>query len=163
MRPSSRSTERVLRRLARLLGDQSGTASLEFITVGVLLLVPVVYLVLVLGTVQEQSLGVEAAARHAARAIATAADAEDASARTDRVIAAVAEEYGIDPASIELGLACADAARECPEAGGTLVVRVAASVRMPFVPPIFGLDRIAVVPVEATAVQKVSRRWGAGS
>ena len=163
MRPSNRSTEHRLRRAARLLADQSGTASLEFIVVGVLLLVPVVYLVLVLGAVQGQSLGVEAAVRHAARAIATAADAGDASARTDRVLAAVAEEYGIDPASIEVHVACADAAGECPEAGATLVVRVAASVRMPFVPPVFGLDRVAVVPVEATAVQKVSRLWGAAS
>ena len=49
---------------------EEGTAALEFIAVGLLLLVPIVYLVITLGTIQGQSLGVEAGARHIARAVA---------------------------------------------------------------------------------------------
>ncbi|MGB3374763.1 MAG: TadE family protein, partial [Microbacterium sp.] len=67
----------------RLLVDDAGSAALEFITVGVLLLVPLVYLVLALGAIQEQTLGVEAAARHTARVIGQAADASTATARGD--------------------------------------------------------------------------------
>ena len=55
--------------------DDVGSAALEFITVGVVLLVPLVYLIIALGTIQEQALGVDAAARHTARAIALAPDA----------------------------------------------------------------------------------------
>ena len=45
----------------------SGSASLEFITVGVLLLVPTVYLVLALSALESASFGVEGAARQATR------------------------------------------------------------------------------------------------
>jgi Flp pilus assembly protein TadG len=157
MRRSKRSTD-----LRGLLGDESGSASLEFIVAGVMLLVPVLYLMLALGTIQGQSLGVEAAARHTARAISTATDAEDAAARADRVLAAVVAEYDLDPGAVETRWRCVDAAAGCPAAGATLVVTVATRVTLPFLPPIFGLDAAAAVPVEASAVQKVSRFWGTG-
>ena len=150
-------------RLAALrssFADESGSASLEFIVAGVLLLVPIMYLMLALGTIQGQSLGVEAAARHAARAISTATDADDATDRAERVLASIAEEYGIDPAELQIGWDCADAADECPSAGTTLVVTVQTRAVLPFMPPVFGLDDVAAVPVEASAVQKVSRFWG---
>lgn len=66
---------RPLRRSA--LHDDAGSAALEFITIGVILLVPLVYLVVALGAIQEQTLGVEAAARHIARTIAQAPDARE--------------------------------------------------------------------------------------
>jgi hypothetical protein len=41
-------------------------------------------------------------------------------------------------------------------------VTVRANVSLPLVPPILGLERLATVPVEASAAQKVSRFWGTG-
>jgi hypothetical protein len=140
--------------------DDCGSASLEFIAGGVLLLVPVLYLVLALGTIQGQSLGVDAAARHTARAISTATDAADAAARADRVLASVAAEYGIDPARLDIRWECVDGSVPCPSAGATLAVTVQARAELPFMPPVLGLDQMAAVPVEASAVQKVSRFWG---
>ena len=52
--------------------DDRGSAALEFILVGMLLLVPLVYLIVSLGLIQGQSLGAEAGARHIARALSTA-------------------------------------------------------------------------------------------
>ena len=49
----------------------------------------------------------------------------------------------------------------CPEAGATLVVTIRTTVALPLVPPVLGLDRLASIPVEASAVQKVSRFWEA--
>jgi len=144
------------------LAGEDGSASLEFIVGGVLLLVPIVYLMLALGTIQAQSLGVEAAARHTARAISTATDATDAAGRAERVLASVIDEYGLDPDGVQFGWTCTDAAGDCPSAGSSLVVTVAARVPLPFMPPVFDLDRIAAVPVEASAVQKVSRFWVGG-
>jgi hypothetical protein len=40
-----------------------------------------------------------------------------------------------------------------------LRVRVATRVRLPLAPPVLGLDRLVGIPVEATAVQKVSTTW----
>lgn len=156
---SSRSTD-LRARLRRVLADDAGSASLEFIVGGVLLLVPIVYLMLALGTIQGQSLGVEAAARHAARAISTATDADDAAQRADLVLASVAEEYGIDAGELDISWQCTDSPGECPAAGATLVVTVRTRAELPLMPPIFNLDQIAAVPVEASAVQKVSRFWG---
>lgn len=151
MRPASRSTDTE--------GD-AGSAALEFILVGLVLLVPIIYLIIALGAIQGQALGVEAGARQLARAIATSDDAATADARADRVLAAIAAEYGIDPATVRVEVACAGGASTCPEAGATLLVTLSASVPLPLVPAVLGLDGVARVPVEATGAQKVSRYWG---
>ncbi|WP_106814257.1 TadE family protein [Microbacterium timonense] len=136
---------------------ERGAAVLEFILVGLLLLVPLVYLVVTLGLIQGQSLGGEAAARHVARAVSTAADADEARGRADAVLAAVADEYGLS--DIDLSLVCTPAGARCPRAGATLHVTVRTAVALPLVPPVLGLDRIASIPVEAKAAHKVSRFW----
>ena len=141
--------------------DDRGSAALEFILVGLLLLVPLVYLIVSLGLIQSQSLGAEAGARHIARAVATAKDASSAEQRADAVITAVVAEYGLDPAAVEVSLSCRPASASCPEPGATLVVTVASRVALPLVPPVLGLDRMASIPIDATAAQKVSRFWGA--
>lgn len=145
---------------ARLAEDERGSAALEFILAGVVLLVPIVYLVIALGLVQGQSLGAEAGARHLARAISTASDAGEARGRTHLVLASIVQEYGLEKDSVDVSITCAPSGRTCPEAGATVIVRLTTTVRLPLVPPVLGLDRITVVPVEATAVQRVSRLWG---
>lgn len=170
MRPPSRWSERVGRlriRIARLLrrsfSEDEGSASVEFIVGGLLLLVPIVYLVVTLGLVQSASLGVEAAARHAARAISLSADAEDADRRAALILRDVAAEYGIDPSRLSVAVGCTDAAGPCPAAGSTFTVTVQATVALPLVPPVLGLEQVAAVPVQAVSVQKASRLWGADS
>ncbi|MFE6997735.1 TadE family protein [Microbacterium sp. NPDC057659] len=138
--------------------DDEGSAALEFITAGVLLLVPLVYLVIALGSVQEQTLGAEAAARHTARAISQASDSASATARADAVLASVREEYGMG--DVDVALRCVPAGGTCPRAGATVVVTVSTRMVLPFMPPIAGLDEITAIPIEASAAQKTSRLWG---
>lgn len=147
---------------SRPLRDESGTAALEFVVLGMLLLVPLVYLVLALGAIQEQTLGAEAAARHTARVIGQAPDAATARARGDAVLASVIREYRMDADAVQVRLTCLPASSECPAPGGAVIVTVSTRVSLPFMPPLFGLDRIAAIPVEADSVQKVSRLWGTG-
>lgn len=157
MRRSSRSGDRV-----RGLGaDESGAAALEFIAVGVLMLVPLTYLVIVLGAVQSHALGVEAAARFAARTVAESAGA-DPERSASAAVAAIAEQYDIAPERIDVDLACTPAGADCPSAGATVTLTVRAEVPLPFVPPVLGLDEITRIPVEATSAQKVSRYWSGG-
>lgn len=141
------------------LGER-GSSSLEFIVAGLVLLVPIVYLVVALGMIQGQSLGAEAGARHIARAISTATDERDAERRADLVLDAVVREYALDRDAVEVSVDCLPASISCPEPGATLVVTVRTSVVLPLAPPVLGLDELARVPIEATAVHRVSRLWG---
>ena len=158
----SRRLLRPLRLFHTLMRDERGSASLEFITVGLLMLLPLIYLVLALGTVQGHALGVEAAARHAARVISLAHDERAAAARVDAVLASVAAEYSIEPGALEVLVSCVPAASMCPAARATVLVSVHTRVALPLVPSVLGIDRIASVPVAATSAQKVSRYWGVG-
>lgn len=138
----------------------AGSAALEFILVGLILLVPIVYLIVALGAIQEQALGVEAGARHLARTIASADDAASADASAERVLASIAAEYGIDREALTIEITCSGSST-CPEAGATLLVTLSTRVALPLVPSVLGLDTAASVPVTATGVQKVSRYWSA--
>lgn len=150
-----------MRRRRAWVTNDDGSAALEFITVGVILLVPLVYLVIALGVIQEQTLGTQAAARHTARVIALASDAETAAARGDAVLQGVTDEYGLDTDALLVSVSCVPAGADCPSSGATVTVTIGARVSLPFVPSVFGLDRALSIPVEASAVQKVSRLWGA--
>lgn len=156
MRRSSRSTDPATHDAER--DSERGSAALEFILVGLLMLVPLVYLIVSLGMIQEQSLGAEAAARHVARAMSTATGADDARQRADRVLASIAQQYGID--DVDIAVECSPSGSACPAAGATLAVTVATRVTLPLVPAVLGLDELAAIPVEATAAHKVSRFWG---
>jgi len=145
-----------------LSDSERGSAALEFIVVGLILLVPLVYLVVALGLIQSQSLGAEAGARHIARTVSQAPDAASARTAAESVLASVVDEYGIDRESVDVAMECVPATAACPEAGATVVVTVRTRVALPLVPPVLGLDRLASIPIEASSAQKVSRFWGTG-
>jgi len=155
-----------LRRCSRSRGrdgddiPDGGSSSLEFITVGILLLVPLVYLVIALGEIQGQAMGAESGARHIARAIALAPDATGARERADAVLRSVVDEYGIDSETVDVTIECVPAAGECPQPGATLTVTISTRVTLPLAPDMFSLDDVLSIPIEASASQKVSRLWG---
>ena len=151
----SRSTEPVDD--AAVSDGERGSAALEFILVGTLLLVPLVYLIVSLGLIQGQSLGAEAGARHIARALSTSENADAARASADAILRSGIDEYDLDADAVDVAFECRPAGGACPEAGATLIVTVRTTVALPLVPPVLGLDRLASIPIEASAVQKISR------
>ncbi|NYE19981.1 TadE family protein [Microbacterium immunditiarum] len=157
MRPSSPSTD------VSEDPPERGSAPLEFILVGLLMLVPIVYLIVALGLIQSQALGAKAGARHLARTVATAGGVADADRRAERVLESVTTEYGLDPSTVAVDVECSPAGGACPRAGAMLHVTISTRVSLPLVPPVLGLERIASIPIEASAVQKVSRTWGDGT
>lgn len=155
MRRSSASAER--RALLRHhLADERGSASVEFLTVGLLLLVPLIYLVLALGQIQHAVLGVEGAARHAARTIAQAPTHADGLAAADRAIAVAASDAGLARDSVSVVIRCAPNPSSCTTPRGTVTVQIDASVPLPFAPPELDLDVGLAVPVAAQAQHPVS-------
>jgi Flp pilus assembly protein TadG len=153
----SRSTERPS---SGRRDDDAGSAALEFLLVGLVLLVPIVYLIVALGLIQERMLGAETAARYVARVLATTDGSGDARERVEHVLRDVADEYGLDRRTVELDMACLPHADPCPDAGSVVTVTVVAHVVLPLAPPILGLDRAAAIDVEGRSSQRVSRTWG---
>lgn len=132
-------------------GDR-GSASLEFLAAGLILLVPLVYLILALGAVQNAALGTEATARFVARTLASGAEVGP-----DLVRDSVAAAYGLDPDALDVRISCIPATDDCPAAGTTVVVTVSDAVALPLVPEIFGLSEAASIPVDATGTYRVER------
>lgn len=132
--------------------DERGSASLEFIVAGLILLVPIVYLILALGAVQNAALGTEATARFVARTIATGDPAAAGVVRDS-----VAAGYGLDPDALAIRVECVPATGDCPAAGATVVVTVSDTVSLPFLPDLFGLADATAIPVDATGTYRVER------
>ncbi len=142
--------------------DESGSASLEFLTAGLLLLLPTVYLVVTLGQLEAAAFAVEGAARHAARVYVEAPSRSAAAARAKDVVSVALADYGLDPTSASMKVTCAPRPSQCFTRHGFVTVTVTTRVTLPLVPPILDLRVPLALPFTATATQQVSRFWGAG-
>jgi len=129
----------------------------EFIFVGVLLLVPLVYLVLTMGRLQSAAFAVSTASREAGRAFTTAQDDADAYRRARAAAAISFDDYGID-ADASVALSCDGSPCLRPEGRVTAVATV--TVRLPLVPDLLAGVAPAAIPVSATHVATVDRFAG---
>ncbi len=92
-------TARHIAELSARTGADAGSAVVEFVFAAVLMMVPLVYLVVTVATVQQAQLAVTNAARDAGRAFATGKNVDDALARA-RIAARIAFDdahYGATP------------------------------------------------------------------
>lgn len=150
------------RRLTDTAADDSGSASLEFITAGLILLVPLVYLVIALSQIQGGSLAVTGAARQAARVFVLADSPDAAMQRVETAVRVSLADFGIDGDDARVSVTCSSGSgADCLARGEVVTVTVNAQVSLPLVPDVLDLQTAASVPVQARAVQKVSRFWGA--
>jgi len=119
-------------------GD-GGNAMIEFVFVAVIVMVPLVYLIAAVATVQRNSLAVTEAARNAGRAFATSDDASSATARARVAVRLALADQGV-PDDVQVrfvasGSGC-DAAAVTPRLapGAEFTVCVIRSVALPGVP-----------------------------
>jgi Flp pilus assembly protein TadG len=137
-------------RVARPRPDDTGSAVVEFVSLGVLLLIPLVYLVLVLARVQAAAFAVDGAARAAARVLARA-DAEE----TGRARALAAVRLGLrdqgfeDDPTTASRVACS--ASPCLSPQGRISVQVSVRVVLPGVPAV--VDQVIGTHVTVRAEQ----------
>ena len=145
----------------RKVADEVGTASLEFVTAGMILLLPMVYLVLTMSALQAGSLAVEGAARHAARVYVQAPDTRDAEAEAERAIRFALADYGLDPSEASVAISCSPRPVDCLRRRGIVTITVEVSVGLPLVPSALTIGGPVTVPLRSTATEQVSRFWGA--
>lgn len=145
-------------RLPCLRGD-AGSASLEFMTTGMLLLVPIVYLVILVSTVQAAALATEGAARQAARVFVQAPSIEAGQAAAARALELALADHGVEAES-RIAFTCSPEPADCLARRNWVTVRIDARVPLPLVPPLLDLRVPLSVPIEASATQQVSRFRG---
>lgn len=144
----------VRRRLAGLRSaPERGSAVVEFVGAGVVLLVPLVYLVLTLAEVQAGAFATEAAAREAGRILAASPTAHERAARAVELAFA---DHGFEVSAGDV-LAVTCEAESCAEPGSRIEVDVVAAVPLPMVPDVVREAVPAQVRLTATHVAVVDR------
>jgi hypothetical protein len=140
----------------RLLADD-GSASLEFITAGILLLVPLVYLVSALSVLQGAAFAAEGAARQAARVFVQAETTEQGAEAAQQAAAIAFSDFGIADGMSPLEFSCEPRQDACLTRAGHVTVTVRVSVPLPLLPAFLGDKNSAAIPFVASATQTVSR------
>lgn len=138
-----------MRRWNRWWSNDAGSASLEFIVAGVVLLAPIMYLGVALNSVHNQAMGVQTAARQIARVLSSGSGSPDA------VLAAVAAEYGIDPDAMRVEISCLPAGDPCPAPGAFVTVRVHADAALPLAPTVLDIAQSTAIPLESVLVHRM--------
>lgn len=138
--------------------QDEGSATVEFVALSLLLLIPLVYLVLSFAQIQAGAFAAESAAAAAARAAVVDGVAEYeagstrahamsvATGRAHAVAATALENFGLESKSATVELAC-DA--QCLEPGSNISARVSISVPLPGMAGAFGGALPLEVAVEA--------------
>lgn len=145
----------MLRSRMPLRGDsqESGSAVVEFVFLGLLLLVPVVYFVVTLSQLQAGSFAVVGAADQAAKVYVTEESVPEAAAGARQAALLVLEDFGFEAAAAEVQIRCSG---ECLAAGSGVTVEVRLEVGLPLMPSGSGVSGSAIA-VDASATQLVER------
>lgn len=136
------------------LGDDSGSAVIELAWLGILLLVPLIYLVLMLARLQAGSYAVTQAAREAGRSFVTAPDESSAGARAQVAAEIAFEDQGFGGEG-DLAVTCTQT--PCLSPDGQVTTRATVRVPLPLVPALAREVVPLEVPVSATQVSAVPR------
>ena len=129
---------------------ERGTALVEFTWLGILLLVPLIYIVVSVFEVQRAAYAVSTASRSAARAFSLAPTTAEGQARARSAVRTALQDQGLGGHHFDLQITCAPT---CLQPGSTVTVKLRTSVDLPLLPdslggnkPNFRLDSTQRVP-----------------
>lgn len=151
MPPSSRAAEP----RSGASGDE-GSASVEFLTAGLLLLVPIIYLMVLVAVVQSAALATEGAARQAARLFVQSPSVGAGEVAAARALALALDDHGVT-AETRISITCSPDPSDCLARRNWVTVSIDARVPLPLVPSILDVRAPGAVSIEASATQRVSR------
>ena len=139
---------------ARRARDEAGTALVEFVWLGVILLVPIVWILLSVFEVQRGAFAVSAAARAAGRAYALAPDDATGQARATVVARQTIEDQGAESMPVEVRVTCTAGPGNCHSGTSVITVTITSGVRLPLFPQMlrggqtdFPLEASHTVPI----------------
>jgi Flp pilus assembly protein TadG len=134
--------------------DQRGSALVELSWLGILLVLPVLWIVMSVFEVQRGAFGVSSAARAAARAYALAPDDSAGLARAREAARVALDDQGVHGVAPEVLVTCTPYPGDCHQGTSVITVSVHSRVVLPLMPsalggnrPSFALDATQTVPI----------------
>lgn len=118
--------------------DERGSGLVEVVWMGVLLLLPLLWIVLSVFEVQRGSFGVSGAARAAARAYALAPDDAAGQRRAVAVARQVLADQGLRDVPLTVTVTCTPYPRQCHSGTSVITVRIRSAVTLPLLPDVLG-------------------------
>ena len=134
--------------------DERGSALVELTWLGILLLVPMLWIVLGVFEVQKGAFAVTSAARAAGRAYALAPNDALGQARAEAVVRQALADQGLEDAPVTIRVTCRPVPADCHSGTSVITVQVFSSVAVPMLPdalgggaPSLALDASHTVPI----------------
>lgn len=137
----------------RLGAAEGGSAVIEFLVVGIVLTLPVFYLVITLARLQAGTYAVTAAARESARTFVAADDPASANQRASAAARLAFQDQGFGSAG-QLSARCAGV---CLSRGSSVTTRADLSVDLPLIPDFLRGVVPSSISVSATHTEAVDR------
>lgn len=138
---------------ARTRGDRA-SATVEFVWLAILLLVPIVYILIAVFTVQRAAYGVSAASKAAARAFLLAPDVPSAHRSAQIAARTALRDQGVEEATVSV--VCLPRPAACLTTGSSIRVVVTTTQQLPLTPSALG-DQIAAITVDSTHTEPFGR------
>ncbi len=134
--------------------DQRGSAVVEVSWLGILLVLPVLWIVMSVFQVQRGAFAVSAATRSAARAYALAPDDESGLVRARTAAGVALDDQGVHGVTPDVRVTCTPYPGDCHQGTSVITVSVHSRVVLPLMPsalggdrPSFALDATQTVPI----------------
>lgn len=118
--------------------DERGSGLVEVTWMGVLLLLPLLWIVVSVFEVQRGSFGVSGAARAAARAYALAPNDVAGEQRATAVARQVLADQGLGDVPVRVSVTCSPYPHNCHSGTSVITVRIESSVELPLLPDVLG-------------------------
>lgn len=134
--------------------DERGSALVELTWLGILLLIPLLWIVVSVFDVQRGAFAVSGAARAAGRAYALAPDDAQGRRRAEAAARQALADQGVHGVPLSVRISCTPYPHDCHSGTSVITVRVASRVDLPLLPdflgggaPSFALDASHTVPI----------------
>lgn len=131
---------------------EDGSALIEFLGLGTLLLVPALWFLLAVSQIQGAAYAAVGAADQAAKMyVASEGGPHQATARSEAAVHAALADFSLDPDQARISHHCTAA---CSEPGSTVIFTVEVRVPVPLIPEFAGFEhRLATVSSTAAHIQ----------
>lgn len=134
------------------LRNDQGSATVEFIGLSVILLIPAIYLLLTISQLQAAGYAAVAAADQAAKTVGLSENPAQAEVRAIHTVRLTAEDFQLDPRATTTTIHCSNP--ECTDPGTQIRVDVSIDVSLPLVPTFLG-SPTRVATMDATGYHVV--------